>query len=374
MVNIEIRLVRPEDWSAVNDFHNRAYDVHRTLEEWTWEFRGPKGEDPLFALAMAGGKVLGTQAVIPIEMLDRGEVFLTGKSEDTLVDSSIRGQGILELMYEVALQECRRRGIRALWGFTPATKAFERVGFVAPWRTQQLFFPLTASAPRRVSGWSGRVLGRVAFDAAGLVGTGASKAAWRITHAVADGPSRGRIGKGLAFEVSSALPSDCDSLSHRFSRQWDLATIYRSHDYMCWRVSQNPHVQARVVVCRDGEQAVGWCLYAIDPDSNGYVVDVMVADPIADVAGGSRSRLILIGLMARALEGLRVAGARSARMWTNQDSEYERFVRRTAQCMGFFRLRRGESSVFMNVDLDESQFTRIVRGLHSRLSTEGLAG
>lgn len=366
-----MRFARPEEWSQANQLHNRSYGVHRSMREWLWEFRGPRGADPLMVVALEGGRVLGTQAAIPLQMVDCGDLLLTAKSEETLIAPELRGLGIFGRMYEVLLTRCREVGVSVIWGFTPATKAFENLGFETPWKTQQLFFPLVSVAAREAAGREWNKFGTSAIDIAGAGLAASSKIRWRMSRLSA-GLRQKPAEPHIAFSYSSSFPADCASFSLRFSQRWHLATLHRDTEFMNWRVERNPYVRARLAIARIGEQTVGWALYSVDSGSNGFIVDLVAASPEGFAHTGLERRVV-DGLLRRALTALRSAGAKSVRMWNNSDHGYERLVRQRAVRLGFIHLRRGESSVFLPLARPE-EFQRVVAGFHSRLSTEGVAG
>ena len=141
---VKIRLANQGDFKTCNALHNAAYDSARSLEQWAWTFNSSlfSEADLHFVLAEDEGKIVGTQALMPIQMIDAGGVYWSAKSEETLVDLEYRGQGLFEKMYEKAFEVARESNFESIWGFTPARKSFERVGFEIPQDTSQLFRPL----------------------------------------------------------------------------------------------------------------------------------------------------------------------------------------------------------------------------------------
>ncbi len=140
---ISIRLLHEHEKELVNNFFNIVYKANRSLENFEWEFfNGPFGK-AIYVIAIDEAvvthtKIVGIQCAIPIELISsKGIILLTAKSEDTLVDADYRGQKIFERMYDVLFMECRKAGIKYVWGFTPAQKAFERIGFSIPFKTEQ---------------------------------------------------------------------------------------------------------------------------------------------------------------------------------------------------------------------------------------------
>jgi len=141
---IIVRLLQNHESNLANSFFNQVYGVNRSPEHFDWEFiNGPFGK-AIYIVALDDAspsdqpKVVGIQCAIPIEFIHTdGNAIRTAKSEDTLVDPNYRGQKIFERMYELLFEECRKAGIKYIWGFTPAQKAFERIGFEIPFKTEQ---------------------------------------------------------------------------------------------------------------------------------------------------------------------------------------------------------------------------------------------
>ena len=152
---IVLRLLQENEIQLANDFFNHIYKTTRSIENFRWEFvNGPYGK-AIYVVAIddtiiTQTKIVGIQCAIPLEFIStEGKTVRTAKSEDTLVDPSYRGQKIFERMYEMLFKECSKAGIKYIWGFTPAQKAFERIGFEIPFKTEQallVFNPVKAYA------------------------------------------------------------------------------------------------------------------------------------------------------------------------------------------------------------------------------------
>lgn len=140
---IVIRLLKKNETELANDFFNAVYKINRPIKNFNWEFVECPWGSAVYVIAVdesitAYTKVVGIQCGIPIELISaKGDILLTAKSEDTLVDPAYRGQKIFERMYDLLFEECKRAGIKFIWGFTPAKKAFERIGFQVPFMAHQ---------------------------------------------------------------------------------------------------------------------------------------------------------------------------------------------------------------------------------------------
>lgn len=326
---MHVEFLQDADIERVNAFYNDAYGASRSLAQWHWEFDAPIGGRRAFIVAKDGDRIVGTQALMPITMITPDGPVLTAKSEETLVDASMRGKGVFPAMYKPLLEFAAQHGVQAIWGFTPAFKPFEGVGFAIPARTQQIVFPISAQAadvlaPQGFGGW------RRAALRAGIAG------ASLVSAARAGLAPRGR--RGLRLAVLEEPPAAAGTLSQEFVRSWGGTTIHRDAAYLRWRYYENPSVRATLLGAFDGERLVGWIAYSLDRHSMGYLVDALI--PQRD-----DTRAVLRVLLAQALYTLRAAGAVGVRGWHLNAHPFDRLLLDVARGLGFYRVRRGEPVV-----------------------------
>jgi hypothetical protein len=144
-MSIQIRVLKDSELEKANDFFNKIYKTNRSFEAFEWEFiKGPIGKS-IYVAAFDTDKpveeLIGIQCVIPLEFItSENEIILTAKSEDTLVNPLYRGQDIFGKMYALLFEECKKQGIKYIWGFTPAYKPFIKLGFTLDFRSNQGLF------------------------------------------------------------------------------------------------------------------------------------------------------------------------------------------------------------------------------------------
>lgn len=326
---MQIEFLRDEDIEECNDFHNRAYGSKRTLVQWHWQFDPLLGGKRPFVVAKEGGRVVGTQALMPITMLDAAGDILTAKSEETLVDSSMRGKGVFQKMYEPLTAYALEQGVKAIWGFTPANKAFEGIGFHVPARTSQLVHPLSVRAAAAFGDSVGTGMRRAALSAA--IGAASFVSAARV--ALASNRSR-----GIRLEVLEQPPAEAGALCREFVRGWGGTTILRDQAYLKWRYYDNPAVRATLLGAYRGDTLVGWVAYSLDEASIGYIVDALVLRT-------EDAQQVLHALMLQAVLTLRAAGALAIRGWRLNAHPFDQLISKVARSLGFYLLRRGEPVV-----------------------------
>jgi len=143
--SIEISLLKDTEIDEVNRLHNLLYRENRNKEEFLWEFYQAPAGKAIFVVAKDAEtqKIIGTQCAIPIEVENcNGDFILTAKSEDTLVHPDYRGLNVFENMYQLLFEECRKAGIKYIWGFTSAKKPFLKLGFEIPFDHSQSLLTL----------------------------------------------------------------------------------------------------------------------------------------------------------------------------------------------------------------------------------------
>ena len=144
-MNIQIRLMSDNEAEHVNAVYNNTYGNIRPKDYFEWEFlNGPWGK-AIYVLAVDLDKnennIVGTQCAIPIIFIDgNGNKILTAKSEDTFVHPDYRGHKLFDKMYEMLFSECKKAGIKYIWGFTYARKPFLKLGFEIPFDSLQGVF------------------------------------------------------------------------------------------------------------------------------------------------------------------------------------------------------------------------------------------
>jgi len=380
---VEIRFASIADGATCNWFYNNGHQKRRTLAQWEWEFvsRDFSQQKLLYVVAEDQGHIVGTQALIPIRMVDGNGVFWTAKSEETLVSPAYRGQQIFEKMYDLLKQYAQSSGIRCIWGFTPATRAFTRIGFETPGKTSQVFFPFSGDAitvllnrqagddkgnrPSRIS--------RMAYRIAGTVAGSVSSLRFKLTSSAAFTGSQEDSRTGLHFRLLTGAPAEAGEACRSFVHQWGGCTILRDTAYLQWRLFDNPYVRALFWGAYVGNQLCGWVAYALGDDGMGYLVDMIAVD---------RERLrvpareIVKGLLSTAVNDLRQMGALGMRGWHVNNHQFDKLVLREAKALGFWHIKRGHDVVVLYVpgSATEAGPADFQQWFVTRIYTEGLLG
>ncbi len=367
--SVQVRLINNNEKELCNNFYNGFYKKRRTLRQWEWEFELNtfKPRQIPFALASDNGRIVGMQALIPIKMIDRKGVFWTAKSEETLVDPEYRGQKLFERMYSILFNYAHEHDFAAIWGFTPATKAFERLKFTIPGQTKQLFMPFSQEAiplllqkapAEKESGF------KVALTrAAGLLAQPLSSLKMIV-----------QIRKKHGFEIRTEIDVNekFGELTGRFVQHFGGTTIYRDNDYLRWRIFENPYLRSIIKGVYKENELLGWVAYALGDDGMGYLVDIIVP---GDNARFNTEELVRV-LLLEAVIGTRNMGALGIRGWHVNNHPFDRLVARAAQKIGFYKINRGHPFVFYSPESETRRLSaaRFEDWFVTRIFTEGVFG
>lgn len=345
--------MRPADIEGCNDLHNRVYQENRTLAQFRWEFvENTYGQSAYpFAFARDGQNIVGTQAFIPIQMIDRDGVFWTAKSEATLVDPAYRGQQLFEKMYDLLFKYADEHQFASIWGFTPAIKAFTKLGFDVPTVTEQIFLPFSSRS-------IGPMLEKAKGASSSSLKDHLKKLILRGGAATAGAVSAGKLlmtSKSLPGRVSIRVMEQPDlqagDCCRRFVAQWGGTTIYRDAAYLKWRLYDNPYVRSVVKGIYDGTTLLGWVAYTLGDDGLGYLVDIMLA---CDTDRHDPARLVRL-LLIEAILGTRDMGASGIRGWHVNAHSFDQLLLREARKVGFYHVKRGHYVVLRTCTAGEGR-------------------
>lgn len=368
--SVQVRLIHRDEKELCNRFFNTFHKERRTLPQWEWEFELNtfNAKQIPFAAAIDNDRIVGTQALIPIKMIDRNGVFWTAKSEETLVDPEYRGQKLFERMYDLLFHYAKEQNFACIWGFSPATKAFERLNFTLPGETKQLFMPFSQKAiPLLLDKAQGdekkKSFRLILLRAAYLLAQSLSSLKTAI---------HGKMRDHFNVKTIVDLNEEFGELTTRFVKQFGGATILRDGDYMRWRIFENPHVRSIVKGVYHDNKLLGWVAYALGDDGMGYLVDIIVP---GDDNRYSPEALVEV-LLLEAVIGTRNMGAFGIRGWHVNDHPFDQFVTRVAKKIGFYKFEQGHTAVLYTPEAGTNRLRAepFANWYITRIFTEGVLG
>ena len=355
MSEIVYRRALEGDYQSINDFYNRIYQRDRSIEEFRWEFHDSPAGPSVYVIALDGNKVVGTNCVIPIDMVHSdGRKILSGKSEDTLVDPTYRGKRIFANIYEKLIQECRKAGVEVIWGFTPVEKAFKKIGFDIPFANSQslaviyvggAFDYLVKLNPKNKVKDKLKIFGLVVMSRLKMaLGTGAKESSLDLV----------RIESPMG--IADWIKSELDMLNGSMA-------IDQTGEYQNWRYSSNPHLHdPHYLRITQDQQCIGQAILNITKDKVAYISEVKFSKEVGD----SIRIKVLRGLVTYA----KSKGAVLLRNWNFSNNAVSLSKLNNEEKAGFVILDRGSHFVWMNLsdrDLDPCGL------ILTRAATQGLS-
>jgi hypothetical protein len=270
-------------------------------------------------------------------------------------------------------QYAREHRFRWIWGFTPAVKAFARLGFTVPGATGQLLLPFSsrcvAALMEKTNSQSSKGMKRALTLLAARSACVAARAISESQLALARMTNK----QVCRIETMTACDKDVGLVCKRFVEQWGGVTIFRDQDYMTWRLFSNPYYRCIVKGAYQGTTLVGWVAYSIGDDGMGYVVDIIAAPEIHDP---NAARQIVAQLLLAAIDGVRKMGATCFRGWHVNRHPFNQLVSETARKLGFYTIGRGHAVVIFQCDKDavKDSVIQFDDWYVTRIYTEGVFG
>jgi len=371
---VEIRLIADGEEVLCNSFHNRVYKKNRTMQQWKWDFvLNNYDRTPIpYVVVVDNGEIVGTQAFIPIRMIDKNGFYWTAKSEETLVDPGYRGKQLFERMYRLLFDYANEHEYANIWGFTPATKAFKRLDFSVPGKTEQIFVPFSSkSVPVMMSkslfGRNKSVIDKFKIAA---IRSGCVLAQAVSSMRVAS--NKKRAINDLDIRTWDRPDEQTGDLCRRFIKKWGGTTIYRDAEFLQWRLFDNPYIKSVVKALYNQDQLLGWTAFTLGDDGMGYLVDLMIADDDSGYAGEDLIRTLLL----EAVIGTRNMGATGIRGWRVNDHPFDRLICHVAKKIGFYHIKRGHAVVLYSCEAGKKRASHNTFDdwFVSRIYTEGVLG
>lgn len=264
---ITYREAKECDYHRINEFHNKLDKPNRSFDLFEWEFLNCPFGKAIYVIAEDGDKIVGTNCVIPIELRDNtGKKVLSGKSEDTLVDPDYRGQNIFNGIYQFLFECCKEKDIEIIWGFTPAIKPFQKLGFETPfYQYQGLFVLQTWKSFNILSKLNpkNKIMDLLKILSLSIISKFISCFSLFFKR------------KSIRHKASYKLDIEgINALTTRTKNGFTLS-INRNEDYLKWRISENPYYQKIVPFSfyDSSKNLIGYLIFNVTSDGIAYLID-----------------------------------------------------------------------------------------------------
>jgi hypothetical protein len=218
--------------------------------------------------------------MIPIFINIKGERRLSGKSENSLLNSKYRGGILFQKLYEYAISLCKERRMSCVWGFTTAAKVWRDKLHFSVYEDamhESVFFLNIRTALTNVLRSQGTI-GRRLFLSLVIFSFGL------YSHMVAalNSPSM-TLKRNLSIQKRPKSMKDVGTLYEQLRTKCpDLIHIDQDETYVTWRIFNNPNFKYRTYYVYEGNLLKAYC-YFVTHDGKAYITDLTVEDDEAGV-------------------------------------------------------------------------------------------
>jgi GNAT superfamily N-acetyltransferase len=339
--------------------HNAEFGDHRTPEQWMWEYKGNTSDQSVFAVMKDSGKVVGTQGMIPIYLNIGGHRYLSGKSENTLLDVRYRGRGLSSVLYRSALSMCESKRMCCVWGFTPVASAvnlLRSMGFtIYPNAVCQLTLIL------KMPDW--QFMSSILHSRSNLVTRIARCLGVVLLYLYSRTFICTNVCVGATFSLEEQVRTqiDIERIYERLREKVsDLIHIAQDEEYLSWRIANNPHHGYVTYFAYEGALLKGYCYVAFPNKREAYISDFT----FEDYRTGEF-------LLTRILDTLHKRRSTSVSFAGNANNELSRNAFALLKKHGFVKVF-SESFVLKQMSTDSPSFlTNIANWYLNGLWTEG---
>ncbi len=361
MTEILFRVFTEDDIDAVNTFYNNYHHAGRTRDKFNWEFRdGPQGKG-IYILAIHSdtGSIIGIQAGIPIILINaEGKEVLTVKSEDTLIDvdacADFRRRDVFKELYSLFFEECRRRGVSCVWGFTWVVKSLKRVGCEIPFRAGQKIMVLE---PLKSYDILAKLNSKNTFREKTMI----MMMVWVAWIKGFQGrlPQFHRAG----FKINEEI-HDNTGLFREAAGKEQLFFIRQDEPYLRWRLEQNPYtLDYNFLNFMKGDRLMAQLIYSINAEGQAFIEQLLFS--------GELSRSEKKNMIVTVFRKLKKMHAAHIRFMVFEENKINREESELLGYSGFLNVKPGMGVLFKN--LDEKENIKPEQIVFSRLYTQGHA-
>ncbi len=360
------------DELQINAFYNAEYHKNRKEHEWKWEFKQNPQGDSILVVAEHKGKIIGTQALLPVSFYYEGKEINSAKSEATLLAEEYRGKGLFNKLYNKVFELALSRNISLIWGFTSAEKPFKKCGFTIPGNINELLLVLNPwQAYRHLKSKTYLLNPRRIFT---------YELCLSLIIRVFVFYNFIKVRLIRLFPLYQTSSSEIEILPltktnkqlnvfwNEFKKNAQFFTINRTSKYLEWRIFNNPYIKHCFLVAMKNEKIYGYIILSQDNSGKvGYINDFCVlGNKFKEVSN------LLIKQSIKYFSNTRVGIIRSWSVVNNQEARKYLFCLKR---YGFSLIKKGTPIVIKILD-DKIVSTREILNVHNwfitRIFSEGV--
>jgi len=268
---VQLKEIEEADINEVVSFHNLTYGEKRTPKQWVWEYKGNHPDSFVFTVIKDNNGIVGMQGMIPIYLNIRRKKCLSGKSENSLLNSKYRGGTLFKDLYDFAMSLCKSREMCCVWGFTSAVKVWrERLGFFV--------YEDIMSGSTLVLNWRRQIspILESKQDIARKIAKSVFFLLLRFYSSLSSSVYAFLKKKEKQFSAEQKLrsPGDVVALYERLRTDYaDLVHIEQDKKYIDWRVFNNPNVEYATLFAYEHDLLRAYCYAALTSNGEAFLSD-----------------------------------------------------------------------------------------------------
>jgi len=280
MTRLQMTEIKDSDVNAVISLQNHYYSPKRTSKQWIWEYKSNYPDLFVFTIIKHANRVVGTQGMIPIYINIKGRVYLSGKSENSLLDLKYRGRGLFTELYDFALSLCKAKKMCCVWGLTgekSAIKVLRKLGF-SIYENVMHNSVLILSPRKFISSQILKSRHGVARKIAEsllvmflFLYSSARRFSYRYLKRTTKTP------REFSIEQKVRSVSDLGRLYERLRQNYaDLIHIEQDEKYVTWRIFNNPNIEYTTYFVYEDNLLRAYCY--VSSKKNAYLSDLTFED------------------------------------------------------------------------------------------------
>lgn len=270
--NIKIREIRSADINEAISFHNDSTGDKRAPEHWIWEYKSNYPDLFVFTVVEDEGCISGTQGMIPIYINIKGKRYLSGKSENSLLNPKYRGRTLFQELYEFAMSLSKAKNMHCIWGYTPAVKVWRnKLGFSVYENImyESILILNLRNALSAVLKSQQSIARKIKSSFLTLFGY-----LYSLMFRFSFRPQKKSPKMKFSIEHRLRCIDDLNMLYGRLREKYpDLIHIDQDEKYVMWRIYNNPNIKYKTYFVYEGNLLSGYCYVNTNDKKRAFLTD-----------------------------------------------------------------------------------------------------
>jgi hypothetical protein len=243
------------DMPLVLDLYINVIKDPREFKHFNWQYFSYTEFNHVFTLLRDKDQLIGLQGMLPIPLYCNGKNIYSGKSENSFLAKNYRGKKLFELLYNFALNDCKKKGMIFVHGFTSA---------IYVWRNK-LNFVVDEGAIKQT--WlivNTKRFWQLNLQSNGNIILNVGKTLFHLIKHFCRINYQNRPNlSGYSLEDELKNSNDIEIFQNKFTQNNpDTYFIQLTVDFYKWRILENPFVKYKKYYFYQGESLEGIAILA----------------------------------------------------------------------------------------------------------------